>query len=445
MWRELRQREAGSIRPSLLAKHACYRRSRSLQLAKRKEIVSAHKSGVNSLQIDAAESRYLLAGASDGSIAIYDTQQATHFDPSSQIAKHEALSTIDRRTNEGHEYAVSSVHWYPIDTGLFVSGSFDRYVKIWDSNLLQVELQFKMPGKVYAVAMSAVASAHMLIATGTEDVRVHLCDMASGAFTHTLSGHRDGVWALQWSASSEWVLVTGGCEGAIRFWDIRRAGCFLVLDQHRTQIGQRSKSASFIHDQAGTSNGMNHMETNSERGSSFLRKRTAHHTSIRRPEAAKLSRQHPGLTVAQGVATAHYGSVTSLQTTYDGFYLFSAGLDSRVRLWDMESGCNTLINYGTTRIAGKKGLQLSFSPDGSLLFVPSDTIIQAYDVWTGNLHATLKGHYDLVNCCSFHPLDQELYSGSNDRQILVWAPPGGTSEDLDPQTQVQADEDNWSD
>jgi len=30
----------------------------------------------------------------------------------------------------------------------------------------------------------------MLIAAGTEDVQVRLCDIASGAFAHTLSGHR---------------------------------------------------------------------------------------------------------------------------------------------------------------------------------------------------------------------------------------------------------------
>lgn len=49
----------------------------------------------------------------------------------------------------------------------------------------------------------------------------------------------DGVLTIQWSASSEWVLVTGGCDGAIRLWDIRRAGCFQVLDQSNSQLGRR--------------------------------------------------------------------------------------------------------------------------------------------------------------------------------------------------------------
>ena len=56
--------------------------------------------------------------------------------------------------------------------------------------VVQVVMNFKMPGKVYRTAMSTLATSHMLVAAGTEDVQVRLCDIASGAFAHTLSGHR---------------------------------------------------------------------------------------------------------------------------------------------------------------------------------------------------------------------------------------------------------------
>ena len=51
-------------------------------------------------------------------------------------------------------------------------------------------VNFKMPGKVHRAAMSNLSTSHMLIAAATEDVQVRLCDIASGAFAHTLSGHR---------------------------------------------------------------------------------------------------------------------------------------------------------------------------------------------------------------------------------------------------------------
>ena len=44
--------------------------------------------------------------------------------------------------------------------------------------------------------MSSLATSHMLIAAGTEDVQVRLCDISSGAFSHTLSGHRGMVMII---------------------------------------------------------------------------------------------------------------------------------------------------------------------------------------------------------------------------------------------------------
>lgn len=91
-------------------------------------------------QIDPAESRYLLAGAANGSVGAYDTQQETSFDPVLNISKHEALFTVDKSIPQGHRFSVSSVQWYPIDTGLFVTGSFDKNINLWDTNTLQVHL-----------------------------------------------------------------------------------------------------------------------------------------------------------------------------------------------------------------------------------------------------------------------------------------------------------------
>jgi hypothetical protein len=45
--------------------------------------------------------------------------------------------------------------------------------------------------------------------------QVKLCDPASGAFTHSLVGHREAVWALHWSRASEWHLFTGACDGQV--------------------------------------------------------------------------------------------------------------------------------------------------------------------------------------------------------------------------------------
>ncbi|KAG2593085.1 hypothetical protein PVAP13_5NG108400 [Panicum virgatum] len=373
MWLEkVRGRERGELRARRFEAAARARRAASLALSNRKEFATPHHGAVNSLQVDLTEGRYLLSGASDGSAAVFDVWNATEYE-TGFIAKHRHILLVDKQHQNGHKFAISAAVWYPVDTGLFVTASFDQYVKVWDTNSTQVVMDFKMPGKVFTAAMSPIATTHMLIATGSADVQVRLCDIASGAFTHTLSGHRDGIMSLEWSASSEWVLMSGGCDGAIRFWDIRRAGCFRVLDQSQSQLGRRSplleSTTENDHiDSIGPSTStrsLPHKRTgNSKKNSPTMRKcQNLIHGHLQQ-------RLHPGLSSSQNRATSHYGAVTGLRTTKDGMYLLSSGSDSRLRLWDIDSGCNTLVNFEAMRLQTGKPLQLAVTDDPSLAFVP---------------------------------------------------------------------------
>ncbi|VAH66048.1 unnamed protein product [Triticum turgidum subsp. durum] len=368
-WEEVRRRERGELRPRRFEALARSRRAASLALSNRKEIATPHLGAVNSLQVDLTEGRYLLSGASDGSAAVFDLKDATEYE-AGFIAKHRSILLVDRQHQHGHKFTVSKAIWYPVDTGLFVTASFDNYVKVWDTNSSQVVMDFKMPGKVYSAAMSPIATTHMLIATGSADV--------------------------QWSTSSEWILMSGGCDGAIRFWDIRRAGCFLVLDQLRSQLGRRPPIIDST-----TDNHQKNLGRSSSSKSYSVQQRTGNRS------------------------------------------------DSRLRLWDIDSGCNTLVNFEAMRLQTSKPLQLAVTDDPSLVFIPCMSSIKAYNTWSGTTFQTFRGHYDHVNCCYYNSQDQELYTGSNDRQILVWSPstPALTEMEDDDKRQegFAADEDNWSD
>lgn len=449
MWKEVRDRESGTLLPRSFSARVRSRLLSSLRLSNHKEIVSPHRGAINSIQVDLTEGRYLLSGASDGSTAAYDIQNATDYEGAGAVAKHRSLFVVDKQHDHGHKFSVSSAIWYPVDTGLFITGSFDSYVKVWDTNTTQVVMDFKMPGKVYGTAMSAIATAHMLIAAGSADVQVRLCDIASGAFTHTLSGHRDGVMTLEWSTSSEWILITGGCDGAIRFWDIRRAGCFLVLDQSKSQLGRRPPLSQNTLKKVPATRKVNVGQSSSAK-TTIHHKRTSfgnigkHLSAIPKGKLSNtgsaVPRLHPGMSSTQNRATAHYGAVTGLKATRDGMYLLSSGSDSRLRLWDIESACNTLVNFEAMRLQTSKPLQLAVNHDSSLVFVPCMATAKAYNVWSGTTFGTFHGHYESVNCCCFSLHDQELYTGSNDKKLLVWSP-----FNLEEDETIEGDRDNWSD
>ena len=84
------------------------------------------------------EGRYLLAGAADATVAVYDVQRATDHDGRGRISKHKSLFLINKQHEHGHKYAISSAIWYPVDTGLFVTGSYDHHINVWDTNTTQV-------------------------------------------------------------------------------------------------------------------------------------------------------------------------------------------------------------------------------------------------------------------------------------------------------------------
>ncbi len=71
-----------------------------------------------------------------------------------------------------------------------------------------------------------------------------------------------------------------------------------------------------------------------------------------------------------------------------------------------------------------------------MLFHPSGSVVQAYDILTGQQQYMLKGHMDAVNACCFNESMQELYTGANDHQICIWS---HVSQDLD-----YSHQDNWS-
>ncbi|GCB81502.1 hypothetical protein scyTo_0022190, partial [Scyliorhinus torazame] len=122
--------------------------------------------------------------------------------------------------------------------------------------------------------------------------------------------------------------------------------------------------------------------------------------------------------------TAHNGRVNGLCFTSDGLHLLTIGTDDRMRLWNSSTGHNTLVNYGRVSNESRKGLKFTVSSGCSadFAFVPVDSCIAMYDIYSGQLLTELRGHYNYVNCCTFQSDFQELYSGGSDVNILAWIP-----------------------
>ena len=431
---ELRARESGTRRPLSFRASVSRRQCDAAALSGDKTIAHRWSGGVNCLELDETERRYLLAGTVDAVVAVYDTEQPTKTDRTTGHATHEPLIRVAKGSAEGaeggatnggargtggHLFSVSCAAWYPIDTGMFFTGSFDQTVAAWDTNTASRVLTFHFDAKVYHISMAPNANSHCLVAVGTGHPQVRLCDPNSGNVTHTLTGHREAVWATRWMRGSEWILATGGGDGDVRLWDIRRAGSFMRLDASNVRVGEvdaleealeapdrgfipagpapltrrnvDSVPAHLFSDDAvrcggsgwgGTSGGT--LSRRRYRGGAYGDAAYVAGGSGGGGWGQGFRGRRGGASVDGTAGTAgghravtragrgaHDGRVTALQITPDGLYLASAGTDGRVRVWDLSDGRNMEMDFGYVPNDARKATQLGVSRDGSRLYCPS--------------------------------------------------------------------------
>lgn len=357
-------RQTGLDDPVRLRRAESTRRVLSLELNHNRDVDRIHGNGINTLDIDVIDGKYMLSGGSDGVIVIYDLENNSR--KPQYTCK--AICTVGRSSRHVHKFSVETVQWYPHDTGMFVSSSFDKTMKVWDAETLKPADEFQFDGNVYCHHMSPIARKHSLVAVGTKDPKVQLCDLKSGSRIHILQGHRGEILSVRWSPRYEHILATASSDSRVRIWDVRRAsGSLFTLDQHN---GDKSKASS------------------------------------------------------EAVNTAHNGRVNGLCFTADGLHLLTTGTDDRMRLWNSGNGENTLVNYGKVVNESRKGLKFTVSRGCSpeFVFVPCGSSVAVYGLHSGELITMLRGHYNNVDCCEFHPDFQELYSGGKDCNILAWVP-----------------------
>ncbi|CAM3999662.1 WD40 repeat domain-containing protein [Deinococcus frigens] len=127
----------------------------------------------------------------------------------------------------------------------------------------------------------------------------------------------------------------------------------------------------------------------------------------------------------RGPSLRQPGAVTALVFNPSGSRLAATSGDGRVRVWDANSRTPLLtLDPQTYHVTA-----LAFSPDGlTLATAGGDNSGQAsaansvklWDLATGRVQGSLRGHGDVVTSLAFDPAGRTLASGSRDRTVRLW-------------------------
>ncbi|RHY78106.1 hypothetical protein DYB34_011060, partial [Aphanomyces astaci] len=229
------RRSLGEVPPREYVEDIYAEGSRQLGVNQKKVI---HRQGMNvwHMDLDPVEHQFLLVGAGTGALYIFDVsvfdtvplpEDSSSIKPMCMVKplkRPRDVRTFDAAYTQnlpGHAGGITAVQWYPVDNGMFVTGSQDKTVKLWDANEMEVASAFCLHDVVHAASFSPCGTS--LLAVGTDHADVRLCDVVIGASTHRLLGHRAAVRCVAWSRTDEFHLATGAADGTIRLWDGERA------------------------------------------------------------------------------------------------------------------------------------------------------------------------------------------------------------------------------
>jgi DNA excision repair protein ERCC-8 len=422
------------------------------------QIVTSHTAGkataVNSIHVDRVENRFLLAGGNDAVVGVFDLSKwgsedylaktikarsnetpnrSTIHKPiaSSQREPPRAFAESDISIPSGHASPISKVQWYPVDSGAFLSASKDGCLLVWDTDSMAPVAKCTP----FADTQSGIATFHIspsrhysAVVASLQDPSLKLVDIRSSASSHTLLGHaHPGVTSVTWAPLNDVIIASGGVDGTVRLWDIRKAGsraCLAILDQDRTHPPSRTRpyQADYSHlpkPSAGTAPVAGSLAAGDNRPNHGKRRASA--------AVQQLAPNNYRLT-ENSTTTSHTGPVTGLSFVPDGHYLVSAGENGNLHMWDLRANGHLLprrfLAPGQQPDISKTRAQIPLLLTPYICWVGNGSKVLGYSLDRGGApQKVLQGHLHTVKAMDVIEATMQLLTAGSDGMILTWGKP----------------------
>lgn len=358
-------------------------------------IKSCHDGFILSASLDKLQHRFYLTGGVDGKVGLYDLQNTDGGKCARKNVAH---------AQRGQLPMVSSVQWYPVDLGMFVSSTTKGSVAIWDTNAFAPVISYDIDKIVHCSNIRNINNAAPIIAIGTAFSEIKLCDIVTGCgFNQSIPhAHTGGVSSVDWCPLNENILISSSYDGSVKMWDIRKSsrGPLSVFDfNNYTASTEASQSLIF-------------------KGSNRF------HEWVPEAKESVMSSGHQ--------VRAHRAKVHCVRYSPCGNYVITSGADG-LKKWNAHNGqlCDTIASRSNEFSSQHFSTQMEFITIGGNLAAHSTYLLAPYGVnniglWPLGAPAAhpihlLRGHCREVFTIQVrNTMEKQVISTSKDGLIIVW-------------------------
>jgi WD40 repeat protein len=323
----------------------------------------------------------------------------------------------------GHGAKTLAVSLSP-DGRLLGTASADGTAKLWD--LATAQALVTLTGHRDVVTAIAFSPQGETVATASADHTVRLWNTRSGEQLAVLEGHTWWVFAVAFSPDGK-LLATAGSDGEVKLWNV----------EERAELNSIRAAGNTVH--------AIHFSPDSKLVCIAASDNIISVRSVTTGELVQLLRGHSGTLFALAFApgsgllasASNDGTVrlwdlrdragaTTFEDHRDWTWQVAYSPDGRVLATASKDGTVTLREAQTRRQFailehGSWVNSISFSSDGRTLAAASDDgLVRLWNVDTGELIATLRGHPDVAECVAFSPRGRLLVSGGKKGELIFW-------------------------
>ncbi|KAK8845693.1 hypothetical protein M9Y10_020611 [Tritrichomonas musculus] len=335
---------------------------------------------------------------------------------------------IENSTNNAHIMPLLDCQFDKMGNK-FVTSSYDRTAKVWDTKSADEEPVATFSGHTGAVNTCRFNVPYgSLVGTGSSDRNAAIWSVEQKKCVHMLNGHTDEVICVNFDHESK-KFCSGSKDCTARVWSVETGEILNVLQKHTQKVINvefhpqeqylltASKDSTAILWDLRSNEFFANLKFHTDKlcGAFFDTFGNRIVTGSYDKKACVWDMKN--LQKPLHVLIDHTDQIRSVSISIDGKKVATASRDKTARVWSVENGNCICICKGHSEMVRK----VQFSPQGNKVVTASDDYTcRIWDSESGKKLDSLEDYNDIIFACSFNYAGNRIITASRDNTVKLW-------------------------